>query len=85
MVAIPPRLRVPIMIGIVILIGVVLFFSGVFRKRDTRRIPVSTEFMSVDDEPTDTLGYMVTTTKGEKNKMPYEDVNFAAGGTWQLN
>lgn len=82
---IPPQLRVPIMIGIVVLI-VVLIFAGVFSsKSDRRRFPVSTEFMSVDDNMVDTLGYMVTETKGQINKMPYEDFNFTAGGTWRLN
>jgi hypothetical protein len=41
--------------------------------------------MSVDDNLVDTLGYQVTTTKGRINKKPYEDFNFTAGGTWQLN
>jgi hypothetical protein len=40
--------------------------------------------MSVDDDLTDTLGYVVTNTKGEINKKPYEDFNFTTGGTWQL-
>jgi len=72
------------MIGIIVLI-VVLIFSGFFSKSDRRRFPVSTEFMSVDDELADTLGYMITETKGQINKKPYEDFNFTAGGTWRLN
>lgn len=81
---IPPQLRVPIIIGIIALI-VFLIFSGFFSKSDRRRFPVSTEFMSVDDELADTLGYMVTATKGPINKKPYEDFNFTAGGTWRLD
>lgn len=82
---IPPQFRIPIMIGIVVLI-VVLIFAGVFSsKSDRRRFPISTEFMSVDDDMVDTLGYMVTETKGQINKKPYEDFNFTAGGTWLLN
>lgn len=81
---IPPQLRIPIMIGVVVLILFLVF--GVFKsKSDRRRFPVSSEFMSVDDNLTDTLGYQVTTTKGQINKKPYEDFNFTAGGTWQLN
>ena len=81
---IPPQLRIPIMIGVVVLILFLVF--GVFMsKSDRRRFPVSSEFMSVDDNLADTLGYQVTTTKGQINKKPYEDFNFTAGGTWQLN
>ena len=81
---IPPQIRTPLIIGIIVLIAV-LIFTGFFRKSDRRRFPISSEFMSVDDELADTLGYMVTETKGQKNKMPYEDFNFTAGGTWRLN
>lgn len=82
---IPPQRRVPIMIAIVVLI-IVLIFIGVFSsKSDRREFPLSTEFMSVDDELADTLGYMVTETKGRVNKMPYEDFNFTTGGLWRLN
>lgn len=81
---IPPQLRTPLIIGIIVLIAV-LIFTGFFRKSDRRRFPISSEFMSVDDELADTLGYVVTETKGQKNKMPYEDFNFTAGGTWKLN
>lgn len=81
---IPPQLRVPIMIGVVVLI-IFLVFGAMKSKSDRRRFPISSEFMSVDDNLADTLGYQVTTTKGKINKKPYEDVNFIAGGTWQLN
>lgn len=82
---IPPQLRTPLIIGIIVLI-VVLIFTGFFSsKSDRRRFPTSTEFMSVDDELADTLGYMITETKGPINKMPYQDFNFTAGGTWRLN
>jgi hypothetical protein len=81
---IPPQLRVPIMIGVVVLI-IFLVFGGIFSSSNRRRFPVSSEFMSVDDNLADTLGYQVTTTKGKINKKPYEDVNFIPGGTWQLN
>ena len=77
---IPPQLKMPIMIGVLVLI--VLLFFGVVA---FRRFPVSSDFMSVDDELADTLGYMVTETKGQINKKPYEDFNFTAGGTWLLN
>ena len=80
---IPPPLRIPLMIGLVILI-LFLIFGNVFSSSDERRFPVSREFMSVDDDLTDTLGYVVTNTKGEINKKPYEDFNFTTGGTWQL-
>lgn len=83
MVAIPPRLRVPIMIGIVILIGVVLFFSGVFRKRDTRRIPDGRGFIDVGEDLA--LGYMVKTEKDTYwDGEPFEHVNFAVGGTLKV-
>lgn len=81
---IPPQLRIPLMIGIVALI-LVLIFGGIFSSGESRRFPNSTEFMSVDDELADTLGYMITETKGQINKKPYEDFNFTAGGTWQLD
>ncbi len=81
---IPPPLKIPIMIGIVVLI-LLLIFGGIFSSSNRRRFPVSTEFMSVDDGLTDTLGYMITETKGKINKKPYEDFNFTAGGTWRLN
>lgn len=77
---IPPQLKMPIIIGVLVLI--VLLFFGVV---SFRRFPVSTDFMSVDDELADTLGYMVTETKGQINKKPYEDFNFTTGGTWLLN
>lgn len=82
---IPPQLKMPIIIGVLVLI-VLLFFGAVsFRRSYSRRFPISSEFMSVDDDLVDTLGYMITETKGRKNKMPYEDFNFTAGGTWRLN
>jgi hypothetical protein len=81
---IPPQFRIPIIIGVVVLILFLVFV--VFKsKSDRRRFPRSSEFMSVDDNLVDTLGYQVTTTKGRINKKPYEDFNFTAGGTWQLN
>tara|TARA_B110001452_G_scaffold265034_1_gene269036 strand:- start:58 stop:1644 length:1587 start_codon:yes stop_codon:yes gene_type:complete len=80
---IPPQLKIPIMIGIVVLI-VLLIFGGVFSSSNRRRFPVSTEFMSVSGDRADTLGYMITNTKGRINKKPYEDFNFTAGGTWQI-
>jgi hypothetical protein len=83
---IPPQLKVPLMIGLVILIVLlVLYYMGVFSSESRRSFPNSTEFMSVDDELADTLGYMVTETKGPINKKPYEDFNFTAGGTWLLD
>lgn len=81
---IPPQLKIPLMIGIVVLI-LLIVFGGIFSSSNRRRFPNSTEFMSVDDELTDTLGYMITNTKGRINKKPYEDFNFTAGGTWRLN
>jgi len=81
---IPPQLKIPIMIGIVVLI-LLLIFGGIFSSSNRRRFPVSSEFMSVDDGLVDTLGYMVTNTKGRINKKPYEDFNFTSGGTWRLN
>jgi len=81
---IPPQLKVPIMIGVVVLI-LLLVFGSFMSKSDRRRFPFSSESMSVDDNLADTLGYQVTTTKGQINKKPYEDFNFTAGGTWQLN
>lgn len=84
---IPPQIRTPlIIIGIIVLIAV-LIFTGFFRKSDRLIFPISTgaDFMSVDNELTDTLGYMITNTKGSINKKPYEDFNFTAGGTWRLN
>lgn len=81
---IPPQLKIPLMIGIVILI-LLIVFGGIFSSSNRRRFPNSTEFMSVDDELTDTLGYMITNTKGRINKKPYEDFNFTAGGTWRLD
>jgi len=81
---IPPPLKIPLMIGIVVLI-VILIFGGVYSSTSENRTwPVSTEFMSVSGDRADTLGYMITNTKGRINKKPYEDVNFTAGGTWQI-
>ncbi len=83
---IPPQLKVPLMIGLVILIVLlVLYYMGVFSSESRRSFPTSSEFMSVDDDVVDTLGYMITETKGQLNKKPYEDFNFTAGGTWQLD
>jgi len=81
---IPPQLKIPLMIGVVVLI-LLLVFGGIFSSSNRRRYPNSTEFMSVDDKVTDTIGYMITETKGQINKKPYEDFNFTAGGTWQLD
>tara|TARA_B110000902_G_scaffold264851_1_gene347432 strand:+ start:218 stop:1891 length:1674 start_codon:yes stop_codon:yes gene_type:complete len=80
---IPPQLKVPLMIGVVVLI-LLIVFGGIFSSSESRRFPTSNEFMSVDDNLADTLGYMVTETKGRINKKPYEDVNFTAGGTWRI-
>ena len=81
---IPPPLKIPLMIGIVVLI-VMLIFGGVYSSTsEKRKWPVSTEFMSVSGDRADTLGYMITNTKGRINKKPYEDFNFTAGGTWQI-
>lgn len=81
---IPPQLRIPLMIGVVVLI-LLIVFGGIFSSSERRRFPMSTEFMSLDNNRVDTLGYMITNTKGRINKKPYEDFNFTAGGTWQLN
>lgn len=81
---IPPKYRgMLILAAIVGIVLVVLFSLG--SKSESRRFPVSSEFMSVDDDLADTLGYQVTTTKGKINKKPYEDFNFTAGGTWHLD
>ena len=73
-----------LIIGTVFII-LLFIFSAISSGSEKRRFPNSTEFMSVDDELTDTLGYMITETKGQINKKPYEDFNFTAGGTWQLD
>tara|TARA_B110001450_G_C17654800_1_gene494721 strand:+ start:230 stop:1792 length:1563 start_codon:yes stop_codon:yes gene_type:complete len=81
---IPPQIKIPLMIGIVVLILLVIF-GGIFSASSRRRFPTSTEFMSVSGNRADTLGYMITNTKGKINKKPYQDFNFTAGGTWDLN
>jgi len=73
-----------LIIGTVFII-ILFIFSAISGGSEKRSWPASTEFMSVDDGLTDTLGYMITDTKGRINKKPYEDVNFTAGGTWQLS
>ncbi len=81
---IPPQIKMPLMIGIVVLI-LLFIFGGIFSASSRRRFPTSTEFMSVSGNRADTLGYMITNTKGKINKKPYQDVNFTSGGNWLLN
>ena len=81
---IPPPLKIPLMIGIVVFIVFIVFGAVYSSTSENRTWPVSTEFMSVSGVRADTLGYMITNTKGRINKKPYEDVNFTAGGTWQI-
>ena len=81
---IPPPLKIPLMIGIVVFIVFIVFGAVYSSTSENRTWPVSTEFMSVSGDRADTLGYMITNTKGRINKKPYEDVNFTAGGTWQI-
>ena len=77
------RLRA-LIIGTVF-ISLLFIFSRIYSASNRRRFPTSTEFMSVSGNRADTLGYMITNTKGEINKKPYQDFNFTAGGTWDLN
>jgi len=77
------RLRA-LIIGTVFII-LLFIFSRISSASNRRRFPISTEFMSVSGNRADTLGYMITNTKGEINKKPYQDFNFTAGGTWDLN
>tara|TARA_B110000977_G_scaffold65256_3_gene88907 strand:+ start:241 stop:1701 length:1461 start_codon:yes stop_codon:yes gene_type:complete len=81
---IPPPLKIPLMIGIVVFIVFIVFGAVYSSTSENRTWPVSTEFMSVSGDRADTLGYMITNTKGRINKKPYEDFNFTAGGTWQI-
>ena len=73
-----------LIIGTVFII-LLFILSGISSASNRRRFPISTEFMSVSGNHADTLGYMITNTKGEINKKPYQDFNFTAGGTWDLN
>jgi len=77
------RLRA-LIIGTVF-ISLLFIFSRISSASNRRRFPTSTEFMSVSGNRADTLGYMITNTKGKINKKPYEDFNFTSGGTWDLN
>ena len=81
---IPPPLKIPLMIGIVVFIVFIVFGAVYSSTSENRTWPVSTEFMSVSGDRADTLGYMITNTKGRRDKKPYEDFNFTAGGTWQI-
>ncbi len=81
---IPPQFKIPLMIGVGVFILFIIFGSYFSSTSEKRTWPVSTEFMSVSGDRADTLGYMITNTKGRINKKPYEDFNFTAGGTWQM-